>query len=406
MHKLFLLFAFSLFLISCDKDNPPTPEPSTPFDPFALIWQTQFASNEELAGTWQPIIDGDMVLYMRIDLSEYCEVIGFNKKNGEKKWEWKSPEPDLFGTPAHLKTIYLKDNVLYFNDKNWTFAINTQTGQTVWQNKYKQRRYSTISGIGNLICRAVKPEVDNRSHEVCVANTADGNWRTVYQKKSLNHTDLHFIQPKLLVYQGDTLVFFGESYFTSQGGNFSREDTVTLVNISKNNRVEWRKPIYATQGASPSRNTEFDNANLYFTGDGVICMSIETGEIKWEYESETTHVQGGIVLKDNHVFALVDTKLVKIDKNTGVVKWTVNNLDTYSNPEYHNNMVYVPGVIDGTSKLVIIDASNGNTVRVEKSPNEAANSSQFFDTVVSVDAQTGRIYLSDYKNALCFEKVK
>jgi outer membrane protein assembly factor BamB len=69
--------------------------------------------------------------------------------------------------------------------------------------------------------------------------------------------------------------------------------------------------------------------------------------------------------------------------------------------QYYNGVIYFNG--GGNGLLHALNAQTGEYIWQYSSPDLKHNSGAWFDSAISIDKATGRIYTSNYLNALCFE---
>jgi alcohol dehydrogenase (cytochrome c) len=255
--------------------------------------------------------------------------------------------------------------------------------------------------------------------------------------------------PAAPAFTADDLVALPVTGWPTNGGNLFNQRYSPLARITADNVAElkgvWRTHLNGS-GLEPKYSGEatpivHDGVIYIVTGaDDVFALSVETGEILWEYADQlnpnvTTVCCGwtsrGVALGDGKVFVgQLDAKLVALDQQTGEPVWATQaerweeGFTITSAPLYYDGMVITgfAGADRGTrGRVKAYDADDGSllwTFYTVPGPGEIGHDSWPADSDVwqhgggavwqtpAVDPELGLIYFStanpgsDYAGAI------
>ena len=202
-------------------------------------------------------------------------------------------------------------------------------------------------------------------------------------------------QPRLTAqstrdFSGAALTAPPTSRWPTNGGNLANQRYSPLTAINRSN-VGQLKGVWRTRLRGSGTQPQYSGFAAPLVDDGVayvstgandvFALSIDTGEILWQYvanvDPNITSVccgwnNKGVALSDDKVFeGLLDGRLVALDRATGKVAWSIQaerwqeNFSITAAPLYVNGMVIVgfAGGDRGTrSRLKAYDAKDGRLI--------------------------------------------
>ena len=176
----------------------------------------------------------------------------------------------------------------------------------------------------------------------------------------------------------------------TNGGNLYNQRYSPLSAINRSTVAQlkgvWRTHLrgsgVAPQYSGFAQPVVYDGVAYVSTGaDGVFALSIESGEILWQYDAHLDPAitavccgwnNKGVALSADKVFiGQLDGKLVALDRRTGKVAWSVqaerwqDNFSITSAPVYYNGVVITgfAGADRGTrGRVKAYDGSDGHLI--------------------------------------------
>ena len=396
---LLLVTSFFLTITGCSKSEQPgsfTPK---------LIWKAPLLGGKE-AFSFSPVVYKDFVIYSskyaRLDHSEKPKVVAFNKDTGAKIWEWD----DAQSIQDHIQAsdaIYTFDNVLVMPTGARVYAIDMNTGKSLWSTKEPEGGGHAIYGIGNTIYH-VRSNFDKKKDILLKADIATGNWKPVFIAEQQNMLSL--IGNNMLTNKdtdGENYLYFTYSHTNLQ--YTSSELHLVKLNV-RTDSVVFNKVLSNNNTYSI---TTIDDKSIYLSGREAISYSKNTGDLAKKYDlpsvQNRNYGAGQYILNKNKLFAPTDfPRFICYDIESGSILWTEEGISTSvpSKLIYHDGIIYYTSGSDGF--LHAID-ENGKRLWKFQSPDKKGSSGNF-DDAISIDAAENRIYVSSYYNALCYETIK
>ena len=277
---------------------------------------------------------------------------------------------------------------LFFATFNGTFALDAETGQTVWHNPIVRGFSSPAVFDGTILLGA-----------------SDGHLYRLYASNGTERWTATLLEET--VFSGITSspkVAFDHAYvgtFNESGG----PGEVVAVWVS-NGTIAWRHATGSVHFSSPAvaNGTVYVgvmgryNTTTQITFDppyGVLALDAATGGEVWFFETggpvaASPAIAGSLVLapsKDGFLYAL--------DRNEGDRVWRANVGSTVSSPAVHGDTVFVAsGSFDGSRDVRALDIANGQ-VRWTFTPNGPVQASiTYADGKIffSTNAANGTIY--------------
>lgn len=259
MKNLILLSVFisTIFMFSCGKEAKFLYENNN----VAIPWYQKYPDTVK-GVSMRPVILDDKVIFSAIDLNTQKEIFAMNKKTGETMWRWKDYHHPTDHMPSgdHKNIVY--KNLFVFNINGYIYAVDHNTGKTVWCNtNYAYGSSYELCQLGSDIYYpgsktkahdkydVIKLNMDSQKSEVVAS--FDGNiWR--------NPT-----QPIVRVENGkDTIMYIS--------ARKKQNDQHCLIAFN----ITTRKTVYEVE-LQPSEigDTKIDSSTPVFYNDKIILVS-------------------------------------------------------------------------------------------------------------------------------------
>ena len=396
-----IAFSFLLFLnASCEKNSNKEPLPNT--TNFEMKWQTS-SSEEGYTFNFQPIIYNDIVIYSWHTTSpQVTPLVAYNKNTGEKKWEWS----DFFYNPEYTgakRVMYVYENKLVFSTTYLNlYCIDLNTGETLWRYESKGSR-PQVRGYENFVLSTASNLSDGSDFysAIFLTNINTGDIQEVKRFSMENGYRPELNTPLLYRNSIGELVYF-QTYTLY---NSSLEPEAIVNTIAYN--IDREEIYFENEGMIDDIGYEYHDHKIYGStypnGSELICIDAETFEVLWEADTPGGIGRSGIsFIKDNliHGSEALDTgnEIYCRDKNTGELKWKSQGVAQSSRHGHYEGKIYF-----SNGNLFVLDLQNGSKLHTAISPDYEENEGAFFDRVLSIDPETGRIYTANYISALCYE---
>ena len=389
----YLILYLSILFLSCDKNKPLN-------DTYPkLLWKTRM---DNLGTRFDPVVYNNVVVFnnnQALYEPKPYQLEGFNIKNGEKLWIWKSPE-NLKGEP--LWSRYQYRNIIVFNvyqTNNYIgFDINTKT--ILWEIRFNPNEFAThyiMNGYENYVYLA---KYNQGVFNLLKVDVLTGNYEVVLQH---HRTDIN----SSIFYEGNIKIDNQvNKCFYVQLIEFNSD-----INISQINRSYLYKIDLLTNAVLFKKL--FDSTTQYssFSIVALYENSLVT-EVGMRLNERTTNYYGGIFdsdslklirnLQDKAVgnAIVVGNKVVTLqhstpnvwDLNTGSRACVQNDFEnTFKGPIYN---------IDNTVYYCLLGKLYGYDL----------NTCQFTMTVVGeywdeifVDVENKLLFAADIKYAYCYQ---
>ena len=396
----FLSIQFILTITGCFKSEQP--------DNFApkLVWKAPLLNGVE-SFTFNPVFYKDMVIYgvkyARSGSSEKPSVVALKKATGEKVWEWKNAlkDYDFFSTAAEY---YIYQNIFVFSTGPRVYAIDLETGKSLWNTQAPESGDINIVGLGSKIYY-VQLNFDKTKSTLCTADIALGNWKPVFIAQKQNMVSS--IGGRMEIHKDSD----GENYLYFTHSHTDLQYIASEVHLDKLNvRTDSMVLNKTLANSNVYRISAIDNKGVYLTGGEATCFDKNTGEVVKKYDlpglQNHNYGSGRCIINGNKMFAPTDfPKLICYNIDSGNILWSEDGLSTSlpSRLIYHDGIIYYTSSSDGF--LHAID-ENGKRYWKFQSPDRKGSGNGIFDAVISIDAAENRLYVSSYYNAICYETIK
>ena len=369
-----------------------------------LIWKTSLLDGKE-SFSFSPVIYKDIVIYgikyARLDRNEKPKIVAFNKNTGEKAWEWNNAQSESESYSGHSGT-YTHQNVLVMSTGARTYAIDMETGKSLWATKDAEGGNRNIVGVNDKIYH-VQNALDKTQDVLCKANVLSGNWEPVYKAQTKNrYTSIEYY--KVLDKDSD-----GKTYLYFIASNVDLNFTVSETHLLKLD-IQTDSIVLDKILTNSSTVVAADDKRIYVAGTKLLGLDKKTGEVIKEYAlprlSNNSYHPGICIVKNNKLFAPTNyPRFICYDTESTNTLWSEDGISTSSPSRllYHDGVVYYTSGSDGN--LHAID-ENGKRLWKAASPDRKAAGDGIFDDPITIDAAQNRIYLSTFYSACCYETIK
>lgn len=397
-----IIFISVLFTIAaCSKleqaDN------STP----KLLWKTPLLNGKE-SFSFNPVIYKDWVIYgvkyARLDHFEKPKVVALNKNTGEKAWEWNDAQSDKESYSAFDDT-YTYQNILVISTGASVYAIDMNTGKSLWTTKAPEAGSPSILGVGDKIYH-VRRNFDKKQDVLLKANIRVGSWEAVCTIRKENKIAL-INYYRLINKDEDGKTYL---YFTFGYNNLEYTDSeLHLLKLDTETDSILMDKIQPKEGGNSI--TGIDGKRIYLTGEGkIIGYDKMTGEALKTYTLPKFQSYpcgaGNCIVYGTKLFSPTSyPRFMCFDTENTNTLWYEDGISTSvpSRLLYHDGVVYYTSGSDGN-----LHAINENGKRLWKavSPDRKGSGDGIFDSAITIDKGENRLYVSTYYNAYCYETIK
>ena len=154
-----------LFAFGCSKSE--QPNSNTP----KLVWKTPLLNGSE-SFTFNPVVYKDMVIYgvkyARLDHSEEPSIVAFKKATGERVWEWKDTKK-INESFSPGWDYYIYQNIFVLSSGPRVYAIDLETGQSLWKTQAPESGIGNIVGLGSKLYY-VQMAINKTKETLCTAD--------------------------------------------------------------------------------------------------------------------------------------------------------------------------------------------------------------------------------------------
>jgi len=414
--KMILLLIGLFFLASCEKELPIPPivvEP--PIDStYILKWSSSMGNNGYASSSGNFIYKNELVVgAVDLDSVSSSRLIGFDKLNGKKLWEYEFARER--GGWRGFGDIVQKDNILLISTLTALFSFDLETRSIIWSLVYKdigEDGNNTLGIIDDFVYTELSTGIYASIGYQCKLvrfNIFTGQREDVYQYKHPNSWSVSYSQPAQYIdpASGDTILLFKRYYSSPKDGPKMPSD-LCAYNLTKKD-VLWEKIAF-----SPLSSSEFYPSNI--VGDDALVVSDNsvykyntmTGELLWKrtlgsnpntwlgyfLNAKPTLYEGKLFLQEN------GKGFYCIDADTGNLLWTNPNGSSSAgdNMIIHKDMII--NNCGGCGRIRGYDLQTGLTFMSQKAPNGNA-----IETSVVYDHETDTYFTRDFHSAFAF-KVK
>jgi outer membrane protein assembly factor BamB len=385
-------------MLGCVKDNQPNVAKSP-----EMLWKVPLSNGTETS-SMNPVVYKNLVIYTADDGDiNKSKIVALDKETGKTMWEWKNTKEAL-GYISLTKT-YLHNNILVLPILGRPYqlvAINLDNGTPIWHQTFTEAVSWQFVGAGNLVFH-IRGNLDRMKDEIFVADVNTGNWQSVYVASNVNAPI--YIQG-MHTYEENNgtnyLTFLVAKYKDFQ---FSEtESTIFKYSIDSSQMVYQKKLPFLLPKSQPFLETVALN-QLWLSNNPALALRASDGEKKAEFVVPVTiaTTSGKIVVAGTKLLMPTVNKLVCFDAETGKFLWQEGG-NTSGSPSrilYYDNVLYYTSGGDG--KFHALNATTGETIYDEKSPDKKANGQGGFDSAITLDTVNRRIYTASYFSAICYK---
>ena len=405
MKYLFLIVVFMAAANSCSKDEEPDSQ-------VRLIWKYDLPRSNENALSL-PHISGNQVLIgvegETLTSNDYIHSL--NIYDGEKNWEWNDEIPNSnFTIMWRNATTVDLNGVFYFQDGPRTFAVDLQSGSTIWKRLLDpvSNTQSTVDGDlttdGEFIYNSISPFSGSTSGSILRMDKNTGQGKIVYDVEATGSDDLLLLSSPIFDTnsQGSNLIF-NRSSFTNVSTN--RQSFPQLVSYNDQNetlnfRVTLDPPLLSN--AAYHQPKIWEDKVIVVTSGTVTCSDLNSGEMIWKVPTSGDFLFSDFVIKEGIFYGTHDGdfQTIAIDINSGEVVWRNKIAGSTSIIQYANGYLYFVG--GNTGRLHILNSSTGREVFTIDPPNGLNNS--FVN--VKTDEDSGLMIIQDFTTVYAYSLFK
>lgn len=398
IYKIMMFIAFIFILLqSCNKSpvqplNPPIIS-STP----ELVWKYKFS--EEYASSIDPVVYNDKIIvsddkFSSSKINFYCI-----DTTGKLLWVWND---HIDGSRYNKVLNFTYQNIfLPVSTKNEVNAIDLNTGKTVWKKENVENMYGAI--LGNKIIQGLRSLTDYKLY-YGYFNIDNYKDNIELYSNSYKNFQIRYGFCDWLTYNNDTLIFYPLNYSDSDFKNFASR--AICYNLSKN-KLEYdtlMSTFMINDGYSYYSYKTYQN-NLYTIGANKISCFIPFGKMQLKWETNLTASKGFsfMIAADNKIFVQDDneTYVWALDANTGAILWkTPASGNCLKMNYYKGQIIYASG---GDGYVHCLDANTGKYKWKLVSPDFKYDSGLFFDRGCTIDENSGKMYVTNFKYLLCYQ---
>ena len=390
---VFLSVIFSCTLCSCDWFTSPNtttiPQP---------IWVSSITTGESIGGLFPPTVLEKSIITLGSQ-NKTSVLYSFEKLSGKKQWEWKD-----FSTKGNviIKRVHQYRNILVLLDGRKLYAINTDTGKTVWVSEVSDYTVPWISGFGQYFYYGLE-------NAFLIGNSLTGQQENV--SFSLAGTlfipPISYIQPETK----DTLLLAtGTNLIKDSLGRDLYKTYIVAYNRNKNSLLYQLMALEGNSGSDlgfPTAGLSVILGTRVYTdiGRSIQCNDILTGKLVWRRKFLGSFYFSSIIAADNKIFGNSDDEgiMYALNPDTGDIIWQEQTSSASGDMLYMNGVIYIVGLGDG--KLHAIDAQTGKHIWKFRSPDyESSNTNSSFEDAVTGDGQY--VYVRSRLNLYCFKAAK
>lgn len=334
-------------------------------------------------------------------------------EDGEIRWKWN----DYISTDNGWivkRGIYLNKNKLFIIDGRHEYCINLDNGQTLWKRRNVSDFGTYAAGLENtyIIPAAYYPNGDGTNEsKILTGNLADGTGEDIFliPEYTRAYTDPNQQQGNIV--SCDTVQIGSDKglliFFWDPLENYKLNIFIALYNVTQKKWVYSKKPFAMNASYTIGPPAIYNNKVVNSVGKTQQCHDLLTGDILWTHQlSDLNSAYDTFV--DGRIISTTQDRIIHcIDPATGSELWS---LTTSGNPGIVRELNGIAYMVGGNAKLYAIDVAAGKILWQFSSPDEKINSNAFWQEGVRVvpgtNGEKGKIIVSSYLNAYCYEAVR
>jgi len=406
MVNKFFIFLIFILLISCQKDK----KTDTPISSLEIVWKVESPCSS-LAANFEPVFYKNKIItawssYNAQDSTcGNAPVIAYDKKTGEELWRWTDyrevGEDFTFWTEK-----YMYENILVFvTEKRTIYAIDMDAGTTLWSIVPDETGANRVTGIeNNVFYFSVSGSGEYGYGVIGRVNKIDLYTGDVNIMQEFNYENSVFTVGghKSNPYyndDGEILLFTAHSKYDRVADSLTNINTV--FNFTQNELIFQSEDGIILSGP----RTEFYEDNIYGVGfdstNGYSIVKIEPTNYEIEWVQETPQGLDYMLFSDGYIYHGTEgdnPKTIKRSSITGEKIWEGEGSNFTSWISKFEKYLYI-----SNGGLAVLNSDSGETVLNFNSPNAETIEGTFFSQGMSIDQETGRIYIGDYKSLFCYE---
>ncbi len=348
-----------------------------------MIWQTQIAF-QGLNTAEAPVEEFSNGVLFTGTKATGTVLFFLDKQTGSIQWEWSDwilPRESIL-----LRGFYLYQTTLLFQNGENTYAVNIQTGKTLWRIQH-QSAARLVTGLGDKFFFTPKFTT------VAQGKIESGTFNELFSISEMSGFRVVINTPiPFLAANRDTMLLT-----TRQGLQLSNSSPaptyLMLYNLTK------RQLLYdsAQQDNTPWGLPQIVDSKVYMAiGESIQCNDLQAGKLLWRRKFESNFVFSHLTVSEGKIFAgCEDTNFYCLDAETGAILWQLNGIVGGSRkPFVMNGVVYF-----NRTFFYAVDANNGQILWKKKSPDNA----DFFGII---SGSNGKVYVQSDKSAYCYKAAR
>lgn len=351
------------------------------------------------------------------------DIISFNsstssiqKRNiitGEVAWTWNNSSLSSNNHPT-TENSYFNNDLMLFNIGQNYFCINSNSGETVWENEVQSNFVAScdqaIFGIDEHYFQIRSVKIDNIERDVIYQGNINNSDSTQYLTQPNYQDSIHngsigrigSIQP-FKNDHGD--ICLAISYSEPTNNSLIKNNFISVWNI-ENSTWEYEK-IFVMDARKAANLKKIDTYLYCYTGNKISCLHLDTGELVWKNDFIGNYPQ--IEFSDSHIIIDLNlnyiTTLQILDSKTGELQWDNTGLSVY-NMKISSRYAYLHSDYD----IKILDIFDGSLVKTIDHPYTEYPAPLFYveyfksgiDLVIWEDESTATDYVSISTNKYIF----
>ena len=391
-------------LQSCNKEDASSGEPQ-------LLWKSSLSDGKLISASAHADIQyNGGILLGGMDNGRCLYLVDI--KDGKIRWKWNDYMTTDLGWL--MRWPYINDNRVFILDGRHQYCINLDNGETLWKRKNVSDFGTLATGINNnyLIPAAYYPNGDGTNEsKILTGNLADGTSEDIFLIPEYTRAYTDPNQQKGNIVSIDTVQIGSEKglliFFWDPLENYKLNIFIGLYNVTQKKWVYSKKPFALNASYTIGPPAIYNNKVVNSVGKTQQCHDLLTGDILWTRQlSELNTAYDTFV--DGKILSTTQDRITHcIDPANGRDLWSLN---TSGNPGIVRELNGIAYMVGGNGKLFAIDVAAGKILWQFSSPDEKINSNAFWQegvrVVRGVNGQKGKIIVSSYLNAFCYEAAR
>lgn len=395
-----------------------------------VLIKLQSCNNDAVNGSmpkilWKtPVSDGKLVredLLSDIQNNSGVLISGYQQGNclyfidvekGSISWKWSDYQPTDNGWV--VRRPYVGHDKVFIVYGRHSYCINLKNGETLWKRRNVSDFGNYAAGLNNsyIIPARYYPNGDGTTEsKVLIGNLNDGTNEEVLvvPEYSRAYTDPN--QQKGNIVSCDVVQVGNDQgllmFFWDPLPGYKLNIFIGLYNLNQKSWVYAKKPFAMNAGYTIAPPAIYKNKVVNSVGKTQQCHDLLTGEILWTRQLSDINTAYDAFVDGKIISTTQDRITHCIDPETGNELWA---LPTSGNPGIVRDLNGIAYMVGGNAKLYAIDVAAGKILWEFSSPDMRTNSGAFWQegvrVVQGVNGAKGRIIVSSYLNAYCYEAIR